>query len=80
MSDIITLLFDEYTKNLSASQPETAPKEGEARFQQLRNPVGDATALDIWDTAVAEGAVMREVYFQMGLKAGLTLAEELFSL
>lgn len=80
MSEIISLLFDEYTKNLSVGQAEPASKDGEVRFQQLRSLVGDAAALDIWDTAVAEGAVMQEVYFQMGLKVGLTLAGELFSL
>lgn len=80
MLEIITLLFDEYTKNLSASQAETAPKEGEACYQQLRKLVGDDTALNIWDAAVAEGAVMQEVYFQAGLKTGLALARELLSL
>lgn len=80
MLEIITLLFDEYTKNLSASQAETQPKEGEACYQQLRKLVGDDAALNIWDAAVAEGAVMQEVYFQAGLKTGLALARELLSL
>ena len=78
MNKIVALLFDEYTKNLSASQVE--PKDGETRYQQLRELVGDDTALDIWDAAVAEGAVMQEVYFQAGLKTGLALARELQSL
>lgn len=80
MTEIIALLFDEYTKNLPASQAETGPEDGEARYQQLRELVGDDTALDIWDAAVAEGAVMQEVYFQAGLRTGLTLAKELFLL
>lgn len=80
MLEIISLLFDEYTKGLSASQAETAPKNGEEHYQQLRKLVGDDAALDIWDAAVAEGAVMQEVYFQAGLKAGLTLARELLFL
>lgn len=80
MSEIITLLFDEYTKDLSASQAETESKNREAQYQQLRKLVGDDAALDIWDAAVAEGAVMQEIYFQAGLKTGLTLARELLSL
>lgn len=80
MSEIITLLFDEYTKDLSASRAETESKDREARYQQLRKLVGDDAALDIWDAAVAEGAVMQEIYFQAGLKTGLTLARELLSL
>lgn len=80
MLEIISLLFDEYTKDLSASQAETAPKNREEYYQQLRKLVGDDAALDIWDAAVAEGAVMQEVYFQAGLKAGLTLARELLFL
>lgn len=80
MSDIISLLFDEYTKDLSASQAEVNPGNGEAQFQRLQNLVGDAAALDIWDAAVAEGAMMQEACFQMGLKAGLALARELRSL
>ena len=80
MSEIITLLFDEYTKNLTASQADSKPENGKVRYQQLRKLVGDDTALDIWDAAVAEGAVMQEVYFQAGLKVGLTLAQELFLL
>ena len=43
-------------------------------------PVAYNAAWDIWDAAVAEGAVMQEVYFQAGLKAGLTLARELLFL
>lgn len=80
MTEIFTLLFDEYTKNLSASQAELESEDGEARYQQLRELVGDDIALDIWDAAVAEGAVMQEVYFQAGLKTGLSLARELFLL
>lgn len=62
MLEITTLLFDEYTKNLSPSQAKTGPKDGEAYFQQLRKLIGDDTALDIWDAAVAEGAAMQEVF------------------
>ena len=80
MLEINTLLFDEYTKNLSASQADPKPENGEVRYQQLRELVGDDTALDIWDAAVAEGAVMQEVYFRAGLKTGMILARELFSL
>lgn len=63
MLEIITLLFDEYTKNLSASQAGPKPEHREARYEQLRELVGEDTALDIWDAAVAEGAVEQEVYF-----------------
>ncbi len=80
MLEIITLLFDEYTKNLSASQAEATPKDGEVYYQQLRKLIGDDAALNIWDAAVAEGAAMQEVYFQAGVKAGVTLARELLSL
>ncbi len=80
MLEIITLLFDEYTKNLPASQAGPKPEHGEARYQQLRELVGDDTALDIWDAAVAKGAVKQEVYFQAGLKTGMILAKELLSL
>ena len=80
MSEITSLLFDEYTKSLSAGQAETGSKEGEAYYQQLRKLVGDDVALNIWDAAVAEGAAMQEACFQAGLKTGLALARELLSL
>lgn len=80
MSEIISLLFDEYTKNLYACRAETGPADGEAQYQQLRKLVGDDAALDIWDAAVARGAIMQETYFQAGLKTGLALAQELLSL
>ena len=76
MPEIITLLFDEYTKNLHMRQAETGLTEGEAQYQQLRKLVGDEAALDIWDAAVARGAIMQEVC----LKAGLMSAQELRSL
>lgn len=80
MTTILTLLFDEYTKNLPTGQAETDARGAESHYQRLRELVGDASALDIWDAAVAEGAVMQEVFFQAGLKTGLALAQELFSL
>ena len=80
MLEITTLLFDEYTKNLPASQARTGSKDGEAHYQKLRKLVGDDAALDIWNAAVAEGAAMQEAYFQAGLKAGSILARELSSL
>ena len=80
MLEIITLLFDEYTKKLPVSQAETDDKDGEAYYQQLQELVGNETAIKIWDAAVAEGAVMQEIYFRAGLKTGMTLAKELLSL
>lgn len=80
MTEIVTLLFDEYTKNLSASQGKTDSRDAKTNYHRLRDLVGDDIALDIWDSAVAEGAEMQEAFFQAGLKTGLVLAQELFSL
>ncbi len=78
MSDIVTLLFDEYTRDLRTSELKTESQDAKIRYQQLRELVGDAEAIEIWDIAVGEGAAMQEACFQAGLKTGIALALELF--
>ncbi len=78
MSDIVTLLFDEYTRDLRTSELKTESQDAKIRYRQLRELVGDAEAIEIWDTAVGEGAAMQEICFQAGLKTGIVLTLELF--
>ena len=80
MKSILTLLFDVYTRNLDTSELKTDSQEARIRFQQLKELAGQEEALNIWDTAVGEGAVMQEVCFQAGMKAGVMLMLELLSL
>lgn len=80
MTDFLTLLFDLYTQNLDTDGVKTDSQEAEIRFQQLQKLAGPEEAINIWDAAVGEGAVMQEVFFRAGLKTGLMLASDLFSL
>lgn len=80
MTDIITLLFDKYTKNLDTSELKTESPKAQGMYRQLIELAGEDTAMEIWDTAVGEGAVMQEVCFQAGVKTGMTLALELLFL
>ncbi len=80
MAEILNLLFDEYTKGLDMSEWKAESTEARIKYQQLKKLAGEETAMEIWDTAVGEGAVMQEVCFQAGLKTGMALALELFSL
>ncbi|MCI9170650.1 MAG: hypothetical protein HFF42_06960 [Lawsonibacter sp.] len=78
MSEIMSLLFDEYTRNLFARKMEET-KIAQARYQQLKELAGEEIAIEIWDTAVNEGAIMQEECFQAGLKTGIALAFDLLS-
>lgn len=80
MTEILTLLFDRYTKNLDTSGLKPETQEAKEKYQQLKELAGEDIALDIWDTAVGEGAVMEEVCFQAGIKTGMALALELLFL
>ena len=80
MADILNLLFDQYTQGIEIGKRETESRAIQTRFQQLKELAGEEEAIDIWDAAVGEGAVMQEVYFQAGLKTGIALALELLSL
>lgn len=79
MLEILSLLFDEYTRNLFVRRAEKK-KTVQACYQRLKELVGEELAVEIWDTAVSEGAVMQEECFQAGFKTGITLLFELLSL
>ncbi len=81
MAEIVNLLFDHYTKNLDVSdEMKKESEKAQIRYQQLKEIAGEDDAIEIWDTAVGEGAVMQEICFQAGLKTGIALALELLSL
>lgn len=79
MLEILSLLFDEYARNLTARRGEEM-KTVQARYQQLKDLVGEELAIEIWDAAVSEGAAMQEECFQVGFKTGITLLFELLYL
>ena len=79
MSEFVDLLFDHYTQNLGAAGSGKS-QEALEQYQKLRELAGEDDAIDIWDAAVGEGAELEEVCFRAGLKAGVSLMLDLFSL
>lgn len=79
MTDMLSVLFDHYTKGIVYSRSEKEEQEATFWYGRLKEIAGDE-AIDIWDAAVAEGAMMEEVCFQAGVKTGLKLAMELILL
>lgn len=77
---ISSLLFDSYTQNWNNPSGKCRSYRPHPQFQRLKELVGDDAAVDIWDAATAEGAEGEEFCFLAGLKAGVALMVELFSL
>lgn len=77
MSDLMILLFDHYT----AQCPEVKQKAytEHEKFSLLKALVGEEQAVEIWDAATGEGAGDCDHCFTAGVKAGFTLAVELFT-
>ena len=77
---LLTLLFDDYTREECATAQVHPNAASQMQFQRLKKLVGEKTALEIWDAAAQEGAEWEEVCFRAGLRAGVEVVLELLDL
>ena len=77
MSDLMNLLFDYYTTQLSPSKQK--PQTEHEKYQLLKSIAGEEQAIEIWDAATGEAAEDSDYCFTAGMKAGFALALELFT-
>lgn len=77
MHQILTLLFDAYTREECAVSHMPPNLTSQVQFQRLKELAGEEVALEIWDAATQEGAEWEEVCFRAGLRAGVEVALEL---
>ncbi len=80
MTEIMSFLFDKYTRDLDTSELKAEIQNNQIQYQRLIKLAGEDEAIEIWDAAASEGAAMHEACFQAGLKTGIALALELLSL
>lgn len=80
MTEMLSILFDKYTKNLDTGELSEAIQSNRSQYQRLIKLAGEDAAVEIWDAAASEGAVLEEVCFQAGMKTGIALILELLSL
>ena len=76
MSDLMNLLFDYYTTQLSPRKQKTRPEH--EKYKLLKTLVGEEQAIGIWDAAMGAGADDSDYCFTAGVKTGFALALELF--
>lgn len=77
MHQILTLLFDAYTREECAASHVQPNPASQVQFQKLKELAGEQAALEIWDAATQEGAEWEEACFRAGLRAGFEMALEL---
>ena len=77
MSDLMNLLFDYYTTQLSSRKQKMRPEH--EKLQLLKALAGEEQAIEIWDAAMGAGADDTDYCFIAGMKMGFALALELFT-